>query len=142
MEEVQQEVLIALAAKQSVFGGKARFSTYLFSVVHHKAIDYLRRRARDERRRAALMAAGEGERTTASPLDEFVDQDEAGRLLGLMLKLPVRDRSLLFLREVEGVGEKECARTLGMAVGTVKSRVHRLKKQLYLKMTTEREVKP
>jgi RNA polymerase sigma-70 factor (ECF subfamily) len=40
-------------------------------------------------------------------------------------RLPVEQRAILYLRDVEGLDEAEAAEVLGVAQGTVKSRLHR-----------------
>lgn len=139
MEEVQQEVMIALATKKALYNGSARFSTFLFAMVHHKAVDYLRRRSRENRHRQALSEQDWEQRPefldSRSPVDELIRSEDSQRLLDLIMKLPLDDRNLIFLREVEDLGEKECSKILGMALGTVKSRLHRLKRKLFLAMT-------
>jgi RNA polymerase sigma-70 factor (ECF subfamily) len=40
-------------------------------------------------------------------------------------RLPVEQRAILYLRDVEGLDEAEVAAVLGVALGTVKSRLHR-----------------
>ena len=139
MEEVQQEVLIALATKKTRYDGNSQFSTFLFAMVHHKAVDYLRKRTRENRHRQTLSERDWEQRPelldSRSPVDELIRHEESKRLLELIMKLPLPDRNLIFLREVEDLGEKECARILGLALGTVKSRLHRLKRKLFLIMT-------
>jgi DNA-directed RNA polymerase specialized sigma24 family protein len=66
-----------------------------------------------------------------------VKENTADRLLALLGTLPARDRELVHLREVEGLGEKECSVLLGQPVGTLKSRLHRIKRKLYLQMMEE-----
>nr|WP_093609084.1 sigma-70 family RNA polymerase sigma factor [Streptomyces indicus] len=68
------------------------------------------------------------------------DPDELARLGGLppdgatdlsaevrdvLSRLPVQYRAVLVLRELEGLDERSAARLLGVAPGTVKSRLHR-----------------
>jgi RNA polymerase sigma factor (sigma-70 family) len=42
-----------------------------------------------------------------------------------LARLPRRDHAVLVLRDLQGLSEREVAQTLGVPVGTVKSRVHR-----------------
>lgn len=139
-EEVQQEVLVALVRNLAGFGGKAKFSTFLYRLVHHKAVDYLRKEGRHRRRTLSLdtdagfeaFEDGDGD-----PVDTLVRQDTARRLFAHILALPPGERELLHLREIEEMSEKECSVILGVPVGTLKSRLHRLKKKLFDTMTKE-----
>jgi RNA polymerase sigma-70 factor (ECF subfamily) len=135
-EEVQQESLIALYQGRDSFRGDSEFSTYLYRLVRNKAADHIRKERR--RRRLLKRLDEESERRQASeaadPSETVTLHDENDRLWSLIQKLPERDRSIIFLREIEGLGEKESATILGIPVGTMKSRLHRIKKILYESM--------
>lgn len=140
-DEVQQEVLIALMRNVAGFSGASQFSTFLYRLVRNKAIDHIRREARYRRRNvsldqgidasAAVLATGE------DPLETLAKGNTADRLWALIWRLPAQDRELVHLREVEGLGERECSQILGQPVGTLKSRLHRIKKKLYQRMVEE-----
>jgi len=136
-DEVQQAVLIALTRDLAGFKGGSMFSTFLYRLVRNKAVDHIRSQGRHRRHNrrlddidpaSPLLGAGD-------PLEALVRENTADRLAALLGTLPPRDRELVHLREVEGLGEKECAVLLGQPVGTLKSRLHRIKRKLYLKMT-------
>jgi RNA polymerase sigma-70 factor (ECF subfamily) len=61
--------------------------------------------------RDALAGVGEGELSAA--------------VRDVLARMPLRHRAVLVLREVEGLDEVSVARVLGVAPGTVKSRLHR-----------------
>ncbi|MGO4418890.1 RNA polymerase sigma factor [Streptomyces sp. MCAF7] len=72
-------------------------------------------------------------------VERAVDPDEVARLHGLvgvggelsaqvrdvLARMPVHHRAVLVLRELEGLDERSAAKILGIAPGTVKSRLHR-----------------
>lgn len=139
-DEVQQAVLIALTRDLAGFNGGSKFSTFLYRLVRNKAVDHIRGQVRHRRHNRSL----EREVDPASPLvgagdplEALVRENTADRLLALLGTLPARDRELVHLREVEGLGEKECSVLLGQPVGTLKSRLHRIKRKLYLQMMEE-----
>jgi RNA polymerase sigma factor (sigma-70 family) len=74
--------------------------------------------------RAPLHAAparpGEGLRPVGS-----VDVELAAEVRQVLERLPPDRRAILVLRDLHGVDEAEAARLLGIARGTVKSRLHR-----------------
>lgn len=142
-EEVQQEILLALATNRAGFNGRSQFSTFLFQLTRNKAIDYLRREGR--RRRQTVSTDGEldldsmgfSSDASADPLEVLVRNETMERLFALILELPRADRELLHLREIEQVSEKECSMILGKPLGTLKSRLHRIKKKLFQQMNPE-----
>jgi RNA polymerase sigma-70 factor (ECF subfamily) len=133
-EDVQQEVLVALVPSLAGFNGRSQFSTFLFRLVRNKAIDHQRRQTRYRRVHQPL----EDEQTLTAgsqdPLESFVQKESAERLFALILQLPLPDRELLYFREIEELGEKEVSVLTGKPVGTLKSRLHRIKKKLFLQM--------
>jgi RNA polymerase sigma-70 factor (ECF subfamily) len=79
--------------------------------------------------RAAMRVAQRARPESA--LDEATQpraRDAAERLVDIadvLRQLPPEQRAVLALRAVEGLSEREVADTLGLALGTVKSRLHR-----------------
>jgi len=54
-----------------------------------------------------------------------VDPEVAGDVRRVLERLPPEQRAILVLRDLHGLDEAEAARVLGVARGTVKSRLHR-----------------
>jgi len=53
-------------------------------------------------------------------------------------KLPFDQRTVIVLREIDGLSYEEIAYSLGVAVGTVKSRLTRARQALRLELCEER----
>jgi RNA polymerase sigma-70 factor, ECF subfamily len=116
VEDVSQEVLVAVAETIGGFRGDARFTTWLHQVARFKAIAHLRRK-RDEARVDDLEPTS-GERISsllASRMDLRARLDE----------LPPLYRDAVVLRDVEQLPYDEVARRLGLNLNTTKSRVAR-----------------
>ena len=98
---------------------------YLRTTVVNGCRDRLRRRHRFDRRLTTIAA------TTATHVvagaDASADRDELMRALAA---LPIRTRTALVLRFYGGYTERETAEAMGVAIGTVKSSVHRGLEQL------------
>ncbi len=74
-------------------------------------------------------------KTPASPhIDAPVARDESG-ILAALRRLPAAERSVIVLTILEGYPERDAAQTLGIPVGTVKSRLSRAKTKLRDEMT-------
>jgi RNA polymerase sigma-70 factor (ECF subfamily) len=54
---------------------------------------------------------------------------DALEVTDVLARLPTRDHTLLVLRDLQGLSEREVAEALGVPVGTVKSRVHRARRR-------------
>lgn len=82
---------------------------------------------------ARVDRADRRQRGTVTPvepegLSSRVDQDPL-EVADVLARLPTRDHALLVLRDLQGLSEREVAETLGVPVGTVKSRVHRARRR-------------
>lgn len=114
-EEVDQDVLVAVAETIAGFRGDARFTTWLHQVARNKAIALLRRRRQttplqDDMGDAARISSAIA---TRSALDEAISG------------LPELYRVAVVLRDVERRPYAEVADRLAVNVNTVKTRVAR-----------------
>lgn len=64
-------------------------------------------------------------------VEDRLDADElAGQVLAALRELPAADRDLVALVAWEGCSYKECAEALDVPIGTVRSRLHRVRHEL------------
>ena len=135
-EEVAQEAFLAAWRALPKFRGDARFDTWLRRIAVNKCKnhhDYRTRRgfgAHDslhaESDRPALQLVDQAART-----DGAVHRGQAERLLAEGLKrLNEEHRAILIYRDLEDLSYDEIASELGVARGTVKSRLHRARTAL------------
>ncbi|GAA2972656.1 RNA polymerase sigma-70 factor (ECF subfamily) [Microbacterium terrae] len=85
---------------------------------------------RSSRRYRALIARAPEPRST-----QIVTADETG-VMAALRRLPAREQSVVVLTILEGYPDREAAQTLGIPVGTVKSRLARARTKLRDAMTT------
>ena len=95
------------------------------------AINQIRRGRRDEQRRARLLPRLFVRDDTPATASDPVD---AARLRGLLADLREDDRDLLLLYACVELTYEECAEALGVPVGTVRSRLHRLRARLRVQL--------
>jgi RNA polymerase sigma-70 factor (ECF subfamily) len=69
----------------------------------------------------------------------FAQKELAARLQQALDHLPFDQRTAIVLREIDGLSYEEIAFSLGVAVGTVKSRLTRARQALRLEL---REARP
>lgn len=107
-----------------------RFRSWLFGIAHRAFADSLRRRY------AALAIADAGELAEA-PEPEHADIELVERGL---VRLPPVEREILTLFYLQELSIAEVAEALGIAPGTVKSRLHRARHQLRHQLETQGEL--
>ena len=139
-EEVAQDVFIALFRSLSKFRGDSKLSTWIYRVVvNHCKNRKLYRKRRHMRKHEALdgkddpdddgparQIAHDGPGTDA-PLHT----SEAQQLVHQALdQLDEGQRRIIVLRDIEDLAYEEIGEILDVPRGTVKSRLHRARKQL------------
>jgi RNA polymerase sigma-70 factor (ECF subfamily) len=137
--DVSQEVFLRVFRTLSQFRGQSTLRTWIYRIVVNQASN--RQRWWRRRRRAQQVAledhtAAHGElpegRSFAQP-DSVLEQHEASRKVwGALDSLPFDQRAVVVLREIDGLSYEEIAASLGVAVGTVKSRLARARECLRL----------
>lgn len=102
---------------------------WLVRTTVHKSLHHVRTRAR--RTRHELLAAGAREFDLgADPAELAARTDLARTILAAIERLPRSFREPFALRELDGLDYAEIATQLGLAPGTVRSRIHRAKASL------------
>lgn len=121
-----QDTFLTVFRKADQFRGDSRFSTWLYRVAVNTCYDHLRR----------------AKRRPADPLPETHDPPDRGSddalgavelrpgLTAALASLNEEYRATIVLADVEGLPLGEVAEILQVAEGTVKSRLHRGRRQL------------
>jgi len=128
-EELAQEVFLKLYLHAGRYQERGQFLPYLYRI----ATNLVRSEERTRRRRELLFRAftnGNSHREPASPQAELLSVELGQRLGEAIASLPLRYRSPLTLREIEGWSYRDIACALKCREGTVKSRIHRAREQL------------
>jgi RNA polymerase sigma-70 factor (ECF subfamily) len=135
--DLSQEVFLRVFRTIHTFRGHAALRTWIYRIVINQARNrqrWWRRRHRaqqislDEhiRNHGELPEAGNG----GSP-DRVLGQKQlAERIWTALDRLPFDQRTALVLREIDGLSYEEIGFSLGIAVGTVKSRLARAREAL------------
>jgi RNA polymerase sigma-70 factor (ECF subfamily) len=135
--DLSQEVFLRVFRTLHGFRGQSTLRTWIYRIVVNQARNrqrWWRRRHRaqqvslDEhiRNHGELPAPGNG----AAPDRLFGQKELAERIHGALDRLPFDQKSALVLREIDGLSYEEIGFSLGIAVGTVKSRLARARESL------------
>ena len=114
--DVMQETFTYVLGKFPGFELTSRFTTFLYPVVRHLAIDAGRKARRES-------TAQEDQLDTADAGPD-VEPDAREELAAAMGRLSKEHREVVLIRFVDGFSLQEVADALRIPVGTVKSRLH------------------
>ena len=130
--EVVQEAFISAWKGLDSFRGESSLKTWLFRLVHRRAVDLLRHRRPtpidDDLLSRVVKVADD------NPLQDVLDSELLEALQEALDELPWNQRSAWLLREVEGLGYDEIAHAMGTTVGSVRGHLHRGRRQLAERM--------
>ena len=135
--DLTQEVFLRVFRTIHRFRGQSALRTWIYRIT----VNQVRNRQRWWRRRhqgdqvsldAHLQRCGDlALRTDAAAPDRmFASHELAARLRAAIERLPFEQRTAIVLRELEGLSYEEIAFSLGLAIGTVKSRLTRARQAL------------
>lgn len=126
-EDVAQETFVRAYQSFDRFDGRANVRTWLFRIAHNLCIDRARRADRRVQE-ASLVEGDEGEELDFADNrwepERLVMNDELARVVESgIASMSEKLRSVLLLHDREDMPYEEIAQTLGVPVGTVKSRL-------------------
>lgn len=127
-DEVAQEAFLSAWKALPNFRGESQFSTWLYQLTTHAAIDLMRREKRQ------IAAADITEVNAADPApspQQQAEQSEQREIVrDAILQLAPEQREVVVLRFMEELSYEEIGAVLKLPPGTVKSRLNRAKAQL------------
>jgi len=134
--DLSQEVFLRVFRTIGSFRGQSALRTWIYRIVINQARN--RQRWWRRRRRADQVSLDEHlqqfgdveSKTDVLPDRQLASKETASRIWQALDRLPFDQRTALVLREVDGLRYEEIAFSLGVAVGTVKSRLTRARQAL------------
>jgi RNA polymerase sigma-70 factor, ECF subfamily len=116
-----QEVFVVVHRKLSEFEGRAKVTTWLFSICMRVASDRRKRaHVRREIPSADVSFALDGGEPAGGPVER---EDARALLAGILDRMPEEQRVVFVLFEIEGLSGDAIAELLDVPVGTARSRL-------------------
>jgi RNA polymerase sigma-70 factor (ECF subfamily) len=142
--DLSQEVFLRVFRMIHQFRGRSSLRTWIYRIAVNQARNrhrFWRRRRRADQvsldahvaRHGDLVACGE-----PWPDRVLAQKELAAHLRQALERLPFDQRTAIVLREIDGLSYEEIAYSLGVAVGTVKSRLTRARQALRAALGEER----
>jgi len=124
-QDAAQDAFVKAYLSLGTFRAQAAFSTWLHRIAVNAAVDMTRRRGK----RAAL--APDLATPAADPLADGAERVEIQqRIHRAIAALPVEQRAVVVLRDVQGCSYEEIAEVVKVPIGTVRSRLSRARETL------------
>ncbi len=125
-EDVVQDALIKAVESVASVGPIGNPEGWLFRIAHNCALDFLRRR----RRQDALRSAEEVD-MIADQFDAVLSRQIASASLRTFMRLPVAQRSSVILMDVLGCSLQEVCAVMDLSLAAVKATLHRGRTRLH-----------
>ncbi|MDX1661214.1 MAG: sigma-70 family RNA polymerase sigma factor [Gemmatimonadota bacterium] len=136
-EDLAQEAFVkAFRHLETYRPDQGKFSNWLFKIAHNTSIDHLRKSQLDT---VPIDASDDDEpdyhavladREAATPLDRTLTSDLGQAIHAAIERLRPEYREVIVLRHQEGLAYDEIADIADLPLGTVKTYIHRARKEL------------
>ncbi len=134
--DLVQEIFVSVHQHLEKFRMDAKLSTWIFRIARNHCINrlkYLKRRGRGRSDELGDVTEGRLQEAVGGPQkpDEALDVAREKALVHQAIaQLDEDQRSLVVLRDIEGLSYEEIVEITELPVGTVKSRLHRAREKL------------
>ena len=141
--DLSQDVFLRVFRTIHRFRGQSTLRTWIYRIAVNQARNrhrFWRRRHRADQVSFDAHEAAHGEFASSrqwTPEHALEQKELAARLQGALNHLPFDQRTVIVLREVDGLSYEDIAFSLGVAIGTVKSRLTRARQALRLELGAE-----
>jgi RNA polymerase sigma-70 factor, ECF subfamily len=136
-KDLSQEVFLQVYRQLPRFEGRSSLKTWIYRIVVNQCRNrhrWWKRRRRDKALPIEELTASENAQLVVprpdGPEEQLSRREQSARVQRALQKLSIDHRAVLVLREVEDLSGTEIAETLGVAEGTVKSRLARARDAL------------
>lgn len=133
-EDLAQRVFVQVYRSAKRYEPRAKFTTWLFTIVHNTVLNEHRRRARHAAESLEALQTksetGEGawqfvDERTGDPSELAAEHELQASILAAIKRLPDAQRTAVILCRYQGQSYEEIAKVLRCSVSAVKSLLHR-----------------
>ena len=127
-EDASQDVFLRAFQQAPKFSGRSRYSTWLLRLAANHTLN----RAKDatRRRRISELVGESSVVTVPAPGHMAIARERREAVARLLQQIPLEQRQVLVLREMEGLSYARLSEVLGVPIGTVTSRLIRAREKM------------
>lgn len=138
VEDLAQEVFHNAFKSIKSFQGKSTFFTWLYRIAINTSINFVKTNAKISCAEDVSTSNGyskiESLKSDGTP-ETFLENKQLGQmLLDAILSLPEDKRTMIILRDIEGLSYEEIAEILNCPIGTVRSKLSRARTKVISKL--------
>lgn len=122
-DDLTQQVFLQMFRKLDQFGGDSKLETWLYRLATNEALQYLRRRKRQSTE--SIIAE-----PSVTDSDRLIETERIQLLELAFSRLDPELKTILSLKEEQGLSYREIAESVDIPEGTVGSRLNRARKEL------------
>ena len=137
-EDVAQIVLMKMLASMEGFDGRSRVTSWVYRITRNASLDHQRSKSQDQRlaEKAEWLARAETLRLE-DPLDN-IEMKRTLRLIRTLLReLPMRQREVFDLVDLQGLKPREAADLLEMNPNTLRVHLFRARRKMRKEMLAQ-----
>ncbi|MBN2534873.1 MAG: RNA polymerase sigma factor [Spirochaetales bacterium] len=145
-EDIVQEIFLKVFASLHKFRLTSRFLPWIYTIALNHIRSFKKKRSRQKKMH--LVSIDKKDTVALSdvkqvdPAEILVNKEAEKYAQKALKRLKTEYRKIFILRDLEGLSVKEVAAILNIPEGTVKTHLHRAKKQLIKELTNEDFLKP
>jgi RNA polymerase sigma-70 factor (ECF subfamily) len=130
--DMAQEALIKIYSRIKAFKGDSSFSSWVYRLTVNTCLDGLRKTKKKVISLDASIEGGASYKDNANilPEEEALRVELRGDIQKAINTLSSEHKSVVILRDINGLSYEEVAQYLSVSVGTVKSRISRARQKL------------
>ena len=137
-EEVAQDVFIKVYRMLGTYQQKSKFSTWLYTIAYRAPLD----EARKKKIYTDSLEADDSylqlkDKTGKSPAYNTVQADLKGILTNAIQKMKPIDGSIITLFYLHEKSVQEIAEITGLSISNIKTKLHRLREQLRIRLVSD-----
>ncbi len=134
-EDVAQLVMMKMLASIAGFDGRSRVTSWLYRITRNASLDHQRSKRKDQRlaEKAEWLARAETSRPD-DPLDQIEMKRTLRLIRTLMRELPMRQREVFDLVDLQGLKPREAADLLEMNPNTLRVHLFRARRKMRKEM--------
>ncbi len=133
-DDITQDVMIGLQRRVQQYRGDSRFSTWLYAITRHEALNRNRTDARRARIRDISVTG-----PTSSQQADLDEQTVAALALQYFDALPPKQRAVFERIDLKGESAADVARDLGVPASTVRAHLFKARRSIRARMLEHHE---